>query len=302
MNERLYSNLWYRVQDLRPNLRTHTELHRHHYRGKIWYVLQDQANERYHRFTPRAYDFITLMDGRRTVEEIWTFSLETYGDEAPTQDQAIQLLGQLHAADVLLCDITPDTAEVLERRARQKRSKWFQQILSPLFWRFPLFDPERLLNRTLPYVRPLMTRWSFVVWLGVVMTGAALAVMHWTDLTADVTDRILSAHNLFLLWLIFPIFKLLHEFGHAYAVKGFGGEVHEMGCMLLVLTPLPYVDASAASAFRSKRQRVAVGAAGIEMDGLLGASDAGSAGSPLVPFGGGLGCLRLRRPSPEVGA
>jgi len=60
---------------------------------------------------------------------------------------------------------------------------------------------------------------------------------------------------------LFPVLKLLHEFGHAYCVKAFGGEVHEMGVMILVLTPVPYVDASAAWAFPSKWQRVLVGVA-----------------------------------------
>ena len=55
----------------------------------------------------------------------------------------------------------------------------------------------------------------------------------------------------------------IHEFGHAFAVKTKGGEVHDMGIMLLVFTPIPYVDASAASAFRKKRERILVGAAGL---------------------------------------
>jgi putative peptide zinc metalloprotease protein len=66
-----------------------------------------------------------------------------------------------------------------------------------------------------------------------------------------------------LLWLVYPLLKALHELGHAYAVKSGEGEVHEMGIMLLVLAPIPYVDATAAGAFRSKWSRALVGAAGI---------------------------------------
>ena len=57
--------------------------------------------------------------------------------------------------------------------------------------------------------------------------------------------------------------KSLHELGHAYATKVWGGEVHEVGVMLLVFIPVPYVDASASAAFRQKRRRIVVGAAGI---------------------------------------
>ena len=89
-----------------------------------------------------------------------------------------------------------------------------------------------------------------LLWLLVVGMAVLLAAVYWHDLTADVMDRVLVPHNVFLLWLVFPVVKTLHEFGHAFATKAYGGEVHEMGVMLLVLTPFPYVDASAASAFR----------------------------------------------------
>jgi putative peptide zinc metalloprotease protein len=35
-----------------------------------------------------------------------------------------------------------------------------------------------------------------------------------------------------------------------------GGEVHQVGVSLLLLTPAPFVDASAASAFRHASQRL----------------------------------------------
>ena len=55
------------------------------------------------------------------------------------------------------------------------------------------------------------------------------------------------------------------------AVKRWGGEVHEMGIMLLVFMPLPYVDASSSSVFRDKHKRMLVGAAGILTELFLAA-------------------------------
>ena len=49
--------------------------------------------------------------------------------------------------------------------------------------------------------------------------------------------------------------KTLHELGHAYAVKRWGGEVHEIGLMFLVFIPVPYVDASDATSFRRELAR-----------------------------------------------
>lgn len=269
MSETLFSASWYRVAALKPRLRSHAQIHRHHYREQRWYVLQDHASQRYHRFSPAAYFLIGLMDGRRTVQEIWEIASARLGDDATTQDEVIQLLTQLHGADVLQCDVPPDTAELLLRYDRQRRHKWQSQLLSPLFWRFPLFDPERLLQRLLPLVRPFFGKAGALLWLVMVGTAIMLAAMHWPDLTEDAVDRVLAPQNLILLGLLFPVLKSLHEFGHAFATKAYGGEVHEMGVMLLVVTPLPYVDASAASAFRAKWQRVVVGAAGMIVELFL---------------------------------
>ena len=65
--------------------------------------------------------------------------------------------------------------------------------------------------------------------------------------------------------------KILHEFGHAYTTKHWGGEVREVGLMFLLFIPVPYVDASQSSAFDSKWQRAAVGAAGILVELTLSA-------------------------------
>ena len=96
-------------------------------------------------------------------------------------------------------------------------------------------------------------------------------MLHWPELTENVADRVLATHNLILLWLCFPLIKLLHELGHAYTTKLGGGEVHDMGLILLVFTPVPYVEASAASGFRSKWRRVLVGAAGMLVETFIAA-------------------------------
>ena len=263
MSEALFSPSWYRVASLTPRLRNHAQLHRHRYRGQTWYVLQDRSNERFHRFSPAAYAFIGLMDGQRTVQDIWEIASTKLGDEAPTQPEVVQLLSQLHAADVLQCDIPPNIVELLHRHERVQQQKWRRRLMSIFAWQFPLFDPERLLQTFAPLIRPLFGWGGALLWLCLVIPAVLIGAANWSDLTADLIDRMTTPQNLVLLWLLFPVIKALHEFGHAFAVKVFGGEVHEMGMMLLVFSPVPYVDASASSAFPSKWQRAVVGAAGM---------------------------------------
>ena len=192
-------------------------------------------------------------------------------DNAPTQPDVVQLLSQLHAADVLQCDIPPDTAELLARHDKQRQRKWQKRLMSVFAWQFPLVDPEWFLQQFAPLVRPLFSWWGAVLWCLIVGPAGLLGAAHWSDLSANLIDRVMAPQNLVLLWLLFPVIKALHEFGHAFAVKVFGGEVHDMGIMLLVLSPVPYVEASASSAFADKWQRVIVGAAGMIVELVLAA-------------------------------
>jgi putative peptide zinc metalloprotease protein len=263
MSQQLLSPSWYRVAELRPRLRSHFRVHRHEYRGRRWYVLQDRISRRNHRFEPHAYALIGLMNGQRSMQAIWDAAVKRFGDEAPTQDEAIQLLSQLHFADVVQCEASPDLEELLRRSHRISRRTALAQWLAPLAIRIPLFDPDRLLERLLPWYRPLFSPLGAIILLAVVGWGALKAVQHWGALTSDLGGQILAPGNLLVIALVFPLIKALHEFGHACAVKAWGGEVHEMGIMLLVLMPVPYVDASSANAFPEKRRRVVVGAAGM---------------------------------------
>ena len=263
MEKPLFSPSWYRIARLKPRLRAHSQIHRHTYRGEQWYVLQDHVSSRLYRFTPTAYQIIGLMDGSRTVQELWELAAERLGDDSPTQDDMIRLFRQLHMADVLLCDEPPDTRELLKRSKTADQARWKANLRSPLFLRFSLFDPDIFLARTLSFIKPLFGLFGLVLWLTATITATVLAGRHWPELTHNIADRVLAADNLLILWFVYPVVKILHEFGHGYAVKRWDGEVHEMGIMLLVLMPLPYVDASAASAFREKWRRILVGGAGI---------------------------------------
>ncbi|MDO6514490.1 efflux RND transporter periplasmic adaptor subunit [Neptuniibacter sp. 2_MG-2023] len=269
MSASLFSPSWYRVSDLTVRLRKHAAIHRHIYRGKVWYVLQDHVTGQFQRFTPEAYQIIGLMDGRLTLQEIWDIACARLGDGMPTQDEIIQLVAQLNKANVIQSDILPDIEELQIRRRDDQNKKLLQQLKSPLSIRIPLLDPEPFLARTMKYLRPVYSWFGLVLWLVVIAIALTLAVINWDGLTDNVSDRILALENILLIALVYPFVKITHELGHAYAVKHWGGEVHEVGIMLLVMFPVPYVDASAASSFRNKYQRMLVGAAGILMELFL---------------------------------
>ncbi len=263
MRENFLDSSWHRIGALRPKLRSHVRVHRHRYNDTSWYVVQDSVSGRTHRFTPAVYFFVGLMNGQRTVDDIWNQAVRQLKDDAPTQGEVINLLAQLNAADLLQTDIAPDAHAMLVRYTRHAKTKRRGSFGNPLAMRLPVWDPDRFLETTLPVVRYAFTRVGAMIWLATVSAALILLGIHWSEMTDGISDRILASEGLLLTALVFPVLKFFHELGHAYATKFGGGEVHELGLMVLVFAPVPYVDASASIAFRSKWRRALVGAAGM---------------------------------------
>ena len=258
----LFSESWHRVASQRLRLRPSVTIRRQRFRGESWHVARDGFNNQFFRFRPEAYSFVARLDGTRTIEEIWLTCLERDTDRAPGQGEILSILSQLYHANLIVSDVPADTERLFERHQKRIRQEIKSQVFGVFFLRVRLFDPDELLNRLRPVLRWLLTPAAAIVWAAVVIAGLATVFGDW-DRASDQTQRILEPGNLLLLYLAFAGTKLVHEFGHACAVKKLGGEVHAMGVTFLVFTPIPYVDATAAWAFRERWKRIAVGLAGM---------------------------------------
>ncbi len=263
-----FSESWYRLAGIRPRLRSTVQVHRQHFRGQMWHVLQDPASNQYFRLNIPAYRFVGLLDGQRTVSDVWRICNEQLGDQAPTQGEAIQLLGQLYSSNLIQAEMPPD-AEGLFERYRKRRAREIKSYLTNLlFIRIPLIDPDSFLDRWVGVFGKFFSIFGFGLWMVLVATALYFLAGRAAELVVQ-SKNILDPAKLPVMYMSIIGVKILHEFGHAFACKRFGqlaggrGEVHVMGVMFLVFAPLPYVDASSAWAFRSKWRRVVVGMGGM---------------------------------------
>jgi putative peptide zinc metalloprotease protein len=252
--------------NLKPKLRGTAQVSRQYYRGERWYVVRDAASNQFHRLSDTAYRFIGLLDGSRTVGEAWDLVGGQLADDAPTQPEVIQILSQLYAANLVETDIPPDSAVLLRRHKKQMQRKMQGRLMNVLFPRIPIWDCDRFLVRWMPLARIAFSRIGAIIWLLVVGLAIAAVAPQWQDLKTAAAEAVNikdNWENAFYLWAVFVAIKFIHECGHAFGCRRFGGECHEMGIMFLVFIPTPYVDASTAWAFPSRWQRIFVGAAGM---------------------------------------
>ena len=263
-----FSESWYRVAELTPRLLGAVNVQRQHFRGVKWYILQAPSDSRFFRVSEAAYHFVALLDGRRTVSAVWRICMDRFGDAAPTQNEVIQLLCQLHGANLLQGNLAPDAA-VLFKRHRQRVWREVRSAFGNLFFvRIPLWDPDRFLERWVAPVGKFFSVGGLVLWAAILTAGLWALGGHTEALSAQAAG-VLDPENLPLLYAAIVIVKLFHELGHGLACKHFGkingsgGEVHQMGVSFLFFTPLPYVDASSAWSLRNKWHRIVISASGM---------------------------------------
>jgi putative peptide zinc metalloprotease protein len=265
-----FSESWYRLANQRIWLRPGVHVRRQNYRGERWIVLENPFSNQFFRIRPAAYEFIARLGPERTAQQAWQECLDRFPDDAPGQESVIQLLSQLYHANLLQYENAADSAQLFERYKKRREREVRSRLLNLMFMRFPLLDPDRFLVRTLPFVGKFISAFGALIWLAVVGWGIKVAIDNFPSLR-DETQSVLATNNLLLLYLGMVIIKTLHEFGHAYFCRKWGGEVHVMGVLLMIFTPMPYVDATSSWSFRSRWKRIMVSSAGMIVELFIAA-------------------------------
>ncbi len=259
---RTYSDAWHRVAGVRACLRSSVRAHRQTFRGQNWVVLRDSLSSDFFRVTADAYAFVSRLGTDRTIDEVWNELMEAEPEVALTQEEVVQLLGQLHLSNLLQFDRGAAAASLFERYRERRGREIKALILGFLAIKVPLIDPDRALDRSMPLIRLIFGPVGALCYLVLLVLGVK-ALMDESHRLFDQSAGLLAPGNLGLLYVGLVLAKLVHEFGHAAACKRYGGEVHKMGVMLLLFAPLPYMDATASWGFRSRFHRMLVGASGV---------------------------------------
>jgi len=268
--KRTFSESWHRVAKLKISLLPTVAVRKQFFRGEDWYIIHNPFNNQFFRLRPEAYTFIARLSSKRSVEDVWYECLERYPDTAPGQEDVVQLLTQLYNANLLFFHSRPDTSQIFERYQQRKKKEMQSKLMSILFMRLPLFDPDMLLQRLYPIWKLIVSPVGAFIWLFVVMYAIKVCIDNSTEVFNQM-QGILAPGNFVFLYIALVMIKTLHEIAHAIVCRRFGGEVHVLGIMLLVFTPLPYMDATSSWTFRNRWHRILVSAAGILMEIFIAA-------------------------------
>ena len=267
---KIFHESWYRLAESKITLRASVRVHRQVYRGVLWYVLYEPFTNQYYRLPQGAYEFISKLSSRKTVGEVWNDLLNSGMENVPSQGEVIEMLSQLYQSNMLLYEGVDDGMMLFDRNKKKVQKKVKATLLNIFFLKVPVFDPEFLLRRLKWLINILLSVPFALVWLAAIIVATKYGIENF-DTLKDQTHGFLSPSNIGWVYACTVAVKLLHEFGHSAVVKKYGGEVHTVGVMFMLLAPLPYMDASASWSFRKKWHRVFVGAGGMLFEFFIAA-------------------------------
>jgi putative peptide zinc metalloprotease protein len=262
-----------RRKKVRLRVRPDLDIAPQRYEGRTYYVVKDPVSLRYYRFKEQEHFLIHLMDGRHTLDDAQKEFEKRFRPDRLTLEDLEQFGQQLLTAGLAQNESPQAGKQLFDRRKKRRRSEFMQTITNILYIKIPVFDPEWLLTRMLPWLGWIFT-FTFLAVSVAVMLGAGLLVLtHFQTFQ----DRLPAYHEFFsfktvvYLWAALGIVKVIHEFGHGLSCKFFGGEVHEMGLLFLCFSPCMYCNVSDAWTLPSKWKRIIISAAGIYVELMIAA-------------------------------
>jgi putative peptide zinc metalloprotease protein len=262
MAESIFSDQWYKLSGLHPFLRPTVLVERQWVRGELWYLLTPNTGSATYRLNKTAYSFIGRCNGKKTIQGIWDDLLAAEPEATLTQHEVIELLITVQAKGFVEFEKTADARQLLEEIATERRRET-RQKLNPLAFKVKLGNPQRWLSK-FDWLAPIIfSSVGMCLFAIVLAVGLFNLIEEYQALEQYAAQWLATPRLILIVWLVYPFIKLVHETAHALAVLRWGGRVQEVGVSLMLLFPVPYVDASDASRFARPYQRALVGAAGI---------------------------------------
>jgi putative peptide zinc metalloprotease protein len=260
-----------RRKQVSVRLRADLRIERQKYEGRTCYVVKDPVSLRYYRFKEREHFLLERMDGRHTLDEAQK-EYEKHFRPARLSLEEIEGFARLLLTAGLAQNDSPRAgSRLFEQHSLHRRRRWLGILGQFLYIQIPLFDPDRLLERLLGWLRWFFTKGSFCLGVAAMMTAVLLVLTHFDAVRGRLptTYEFFNVEPLVLLWVAVGAVKILHELGHGLCCKAFGGEVHEMGLLFLCFFPCLYCNVTDAWTLPSKWRRILISFAGIYVELLI---------------------------------
>jgi len=221
------------------------------------YVLKDPASGRFFRFKEIEGFILQQLDGKTSLQTLRERTEQKFEAELPPEILE-QFIARMRSQGLLEI---PGTLPAGNRRPRRIQG-------DPFYLRIKIFDPNLLFERLSRNLRFLFTPVFLVVSGASILLAAGITLNAWMEIEKSVYS-LFQSFSLLAAWLIVLVVVTAHEFAHGVTCRRFGGEVHEVGFLLLYFMPAFYCNVSDTWLFSEKSKRLWVTFAGAYVEIFL---------------------------------
>lgn len=225
--------------------------------GEKFVVLKDPITRRYFRVREPEYFILRQFNGENDFATISHKFREKFEFDISAED-----IAKFAAKIESLYFFEGSRAEYETSAGRYKGGEKKSLFSRILFIKLNAFNPDRLLNAMLPPLRPLFQPWAVMVMIIFVLAGFYTYSVNFNGFRF-VPGDLFNVGSLLIIFVSLAFIIFIHEFAHALACKYHGGQVHEMGFLLLYFQICFYSNLSDSWLFKKKSSRLAVLWAGL---------------------------------------
>ena len=252
--------------DTRLTLRSELKFDARNQDQASFVVIEDPVRSKYFQIGDREYRFIASLDGKRTPRQIIeTLNQTDVGKDNFLDEESAKTICQWLVQSNLVFAESMDNAKRLNQQAGALRRAQLMGVLNPISCKFKLFNPNQILKAIQPGVQWLFSTWFFMLWCCVAGYALTQIYTHWDQMGAA-SRGILSGYGWLWLLILWLVLKVVHEAAHGIACRRYGGEVPEAGVLLLLFTPMAYVNVTSMWRFPNRWHRMVVAAAGMYVE------------------------------------
>ena len=227
----------------RPKLREDLRISEQTVAGETSYVVKNFETNSYNRYGSTEFELLQLCDGQRTYSEIAEEMTDRHPESSLSETDAQEFIESIEPA-MWERSVGEKNLAVLERIRDERKSRVDQS--SVLYISFKAWDPNKTLAKIDPYLSWMFT-WGFVYFsLAIFVAAGYLLAGDWTRVQQDTSELYnfanKSSYDIWVFWILLLVLGGIHEFGHGLTCKHFGGDVHQMGFLLIYFTPAFYTD------------------------------------------------------------
>lgn len=226
--------------------------------GSIYYVIKDPITNAFFMVGEAEYFIIQNFDGKKSLAEIAIDFKNKFSAEFEETD-ILEFAGQLQA----LCFLDNDlTRQELLRKQREVGRETKKSLFSRLLYiKLKAINPGRLFDVLIEYVRFFFTK-KFVWMASVSIIIAVMVAIYNGQAMADGLSSLLNLQGIIIIYVSMFFVVITHEFAHGLTCKFYGGNVQDIGFLLLYFQPSFYCNVSDSWLFTEKSKRLWVSFSG----------------------------------------